>query len=122
GSGHRDPEVVDGASCRGGEPRGSGQLRFRRGGAPGPDALEGEPRRRGGTDRVPGEGSAALAAAARVAMSHDQGTRGDRIADSFRRWGYLQADLDPLGRLTPQPHAELDAWPSAEAARWRADR
>ncbi|MFQ5600422.1 MAG: 2-oxoglutarate dehydrogenase E1 component [Candidatus Krumholzibacteriia bacterium] len=41
-------------------------------------------------------------------------------ADAFRRWGYLQANLDPLDRLRPQPHLELDAVPEAEAARWRA--
>jgi 2-oxoglutarate dehydrogenase E1 component len=32
----------------------------------------------------------------------------ERILDAFRRWGYLQADLDPLGRLAPAPVAELD--------------
>ncbi len=37
-------------------------------------------------------------------------------ADAFRRWGYLQADLDPLGRLPPRPHGELDAFP---ASPWR---
>ena len=31
----------------------------------------------------------------------------ERIFDLFRRWGYLQADLDPLGFLKPQPHPEL---------------
>jgi 2-oxoglutarate dehydrogenase E1 component len=43
-----------------------------------------------------------------------------RILDLFRRWGYLQADLDPLGRLEPQPQAELDAIgdAGAEARRW----
>ena len=34
----------------------------------------------------------------------------------FRRWGYLQADLDWLGRLPPLPHAELDAVPDEAAA------
>ncbi len=33
----------------------------------------------------------------------------DPILDSFRRWGYLQARLDPLGRLDPRPYAELEA-------------
>jgi 2-oxoglutarate dehydrogenase E1 component len=33
----------------------------------------------------------------------------DRILDAFRRWGWLQADLDPLGRLAPVPVPELDA-------------
>jgi len=40
-------------------------------------------------------------------------------ADPFRRWGYLQADLDPLGRLAPFPHPELDDAPPEAAARWR---
>ncbi len=33
----------------------------------------------------------------------------ERIFDAFRRWGYLQADLDPLGRLAPAAVDELDA-------------
>jgi 2-oxoglutarate dehydrogenase E1 component len=41
-------------------------------------------------------------------------------AGAFRRWGYLQADLDPLGRLKPLPLPDLDAVPPAEAAPWRA--
>ncbi len=31
----------------------------------------------------------------------------DRIFDLFRRWGYLQADLDPLGLFKPLFHPEL---------------
>ena len=31
----------------------------------------------------------------------------ERIFDAFRRWGYLQADLDPLGFLKPESHPEL---------------
>jgi len=31
----------------------------------------------------------------------------DRIFEPFRRWGYLEADLDPLGFLAPQPHPDL---------------
>src|SRR2546426_1023815 len=30
------------------------------------------------------------------------------LPDVFRRWGYLAADLDPLGRLPPFRHPELD--------------
>jgi 2-oxoglutarate dehydrogenase E1 component len=43
-----------------------------------------------------------------------------QILDTFRRWGYLQATLDPLGRLEPQPHPELDAAgdAAAQARRW----
>jgi 2-oxoglutarate dehydrogenase E1 component len=42
----------------------------------------------------------------------------ERIWDCFRRWGYLQADLDPLGDLTAvaMPDLELSG-PAAEAAR-----
>src|SRR5579871_7001467 len=42
----------------------------------------------------------------------------DRVWDAFRRWGYLQANLDPLGGLAPVAMPELDvAGPDAEAAR-----
>src|SRR6202167_3905902 len=41
-----------------------------------------------------------------------------RIWESFRRWGYLQANLDPLGDLEPAPMPELDvSGPEADAAR-----
>jgi 2-oxoglutarate dehydrogenase E1 component len=54
-------------------------------------------------------------AVAESAISADQQ---ERIWDSFRRWGYLQANLDPLGDLEPVPMPELDvAGPEAEAAR-----
>jgi len=41
------------------------------------------------------------------------------VLEAFRRWGYLQADLDPLGFLKPLPHPDLDAaqGESAEIAR-----
>jgi 2-oxoglutarate dehydrogenase E1 component len=31
----------------------------------------------------------------------------DRVFGLFRQWGYLEADLDPLGFLQPAPHPEL---------------
>src|SRR5208337_1806872 len=31
----------------------------------------------------------------------------ERVFDLFRRWGYLQADLDPLGLFRPLAHPEL---------------
>jgi 2-oxoglutarate dehydrogenase E1 component len=43
----------------------------------------------------------------------------DPLANAFRRWGYLQADLDPLGRLEALPHADLDDASGDEADRWR---
>ncbi len=40
------------------------------------------------------------------------------VIDAFRRWGYLQADLDWLGRLEPLPHPELDVdAPGVDVAR-----
>src|SRR5271154_1223784 len=42
----------------------------------------------------------------------------ERVWESFRRWGYLQANLDPLGDLEPLPMPELDVSGSdADAAR-----
>src|SRR6185369_6343015 len=42
----------------------------------------------------------------------------ERVMDSFRRWGYLQANLDPIDHFKPLPHPELDvAGEEAEAAR-----
>src|ERR1700742_3180708 len=42
----------------------------------------------------------------------------ERVLDAFRRWGYLQANLDPLKHFTPLPHPELDlAGSEADAAR-----
>jgi 2-oxoglutarate dehydrogenase E1 component len=47
-----------------------------------------------------------------------RGESEERIWDSFRRWGYLQADLDPLGEFEPAAMPELElAGPEAEAAR-----
>ncbi|HEX2252644.1 MAG TPA: 2-oxoglutarate dehydrogenase E1 component [Thermoanaerobaculia bacterium] len=34
-----------------------------------------------------------------------------QVLDAFRRWGYLEAQLDPLGRATPPSHPELAADP-----------
>jgi len=36
-----------------------------------------------------------------------QGAHASRILEAFRRWGYLGADLDPLGRLPPAGPPEL---------------
>ena len=42
----------------------------------------------------------------------------ERVLDAFRRWGYLQANLDPLNHFTPLPHPELDLMGGeADAAR-----
>jgi 2-oxoglutarate dehydrogenase E1 component len=44
-----------------------------------------------------------------VHASHTPATapQPDPVADAFRRWGYLQSDLDPMGRLKPYEHAEI---------------
>jgi 2-oxoglutarate dehydrogenase E1 component len=42
----------------------------------------------------------------------------ERAFEAFRRWGYLEADLDPLGFLPPVPHSDLQiASESAQEAR-----
>ncbi len=42
----------------------------------------------------------------------------ERVFDAFRRWGYLQADLDPLGHFKPAEHPELKlSGAAADAAR-----
>ena len=42
----------------------------------------------------------------------------ERVYDAFRRWGYLEANLDPLGHFKPVSHSELQATGSdADAAR-----
>ena len=42
----------------------------------------------------------------------------ERIWDAFRRWGYLQANLDPLGDMAPVAMPELEvSGPDADAAR-----
>jgi 2-oxoglutarate dehydrogenase E1 component len=42
----------------------------------------------------------------------------ERVWEAFRRWGYLQANLDPLGDLPPVPLPELDlTGTDADAAR-----
>ena len=42
----------------------------------------------------------------------------ERILDSFRRWGYLQADLDPVGHFVPLAHPDLElTGDEADAAR-----
>ena len=42
----------------------------------------------------------------------------ERVMDSFRRWGYLQADLDPTGHFAPLAHPDLEnSGEEADAAR-----
>ena len=42
-----------------------------------------------------------------VEQAPAQDAERERVFDAFRRWGYLQADLDPLGLFRPQPVPEL---------------
>jgi 2-oxoglutarate dehydrogenase E1 component len=41
------------------------------------------------------------------------------IANCFRRWGYLQADVDPLGTIPKIAHRDIDQASGAEAEKWR---
>jgi 2-oxoglutarate dehydrogenase E1 component len=42
-----------------------------------------------------------------------------QYTDTFRRWGYLQADIDPLNRLPHFSHRELDTIAKEDAEKWR---
>src|SRR5919108_5542531 len=42
----------------------------------------------------------------------------ERVFEAFRRWGYLQADLDPLGLFRPEALPDLQlSGPAAQEAR-----
>src|SRR5436853_179913 len=43
----------------------------------------------------------------------------ESVFDAFRRWGYLEATLDPLGLFEPVKHADLDALTGEAAAEAR---
>ena len=47
------------------------------------------------------------------------GEQRERVFDAFRRWGYYEATLDPLGVFAPAKHPDLEEWsgPDAEEAR-----
>src|SRR5438874_10598849 len=47
---------------------------------------------------------ASTAAPAKAAENQER----ERVFDVFRRWGYLEANLDPLGMLQPLKHPELE--------------
>lgn len=42
-----------------------------------------------------------------AALAEPSASDRERVFDVFRQWGYLQADLDPLGLLAPVPHPDL---------------
>ncbi len=46
------------------------------------------------------------------------GTAGERVLEAYRRWGYLEAMLDPLGLVRPRPVPDLPAeGPGVDQAR-----
>ncbi|HMO18194.1 MAG TPA: 2-oxoglutarate dehydrogenase E1 component [Oligoflexia bacterium] len=45
----------------------------------------------------------------RISKTEDRTVDRARALDLYRRWGHLQADIDPLGTLTPFPHRDFDA-------------
>jgi 2-oxoglutarate dehydrogenase E1 component len=49
------------------------------------------------------------------ALAEKRNGKREAIFDAFRRWGYYEADLDPLGDLKPQPVPELDELSGEEA-------
>jgi len=42
-----------------------------------------------------------------TALAENGNGERERVFDAFRHWGYLEADLDPLGFLQPIPHPDL---------------
>jgi 2-oxoglutarate dehydrogenase E1 component len=50
--------------------------------------------------------SKTAAATSTAVLDTTNGER-ERVFEAFRRWGYLEADLDPLGFLRPVPHSDL---------------
>ncbi len=48
--------------------------------------------------------------------ARDKGAETERVFEAYRRWGYLSADLDPLGFLAPIGHPELPVEDDAAAA------
>jgi 2-oxoglutarate dehydrogenase E1 component len=50
----------------------------------------------------------AKAAKAAKKLPKESGEDRDRVFETFRRWGYLQTKLDPLGLLKPLPYPDLD--------------
>src|SRR5437588_5687023 len=42
-----------------------------------------------------------------TALMEVQNGERERVFDLYRQWGYLEADLDPLGFLQPTPHPDL---------------
>jgi 2-oxoglutarate dehydrogenase E1 component len=50
--------------------------------------------------------------------THRLGSGREQVFDAFRRWGYLEARLDPLGHFKPLQHPDLElTGPDADAAR-----
>src|ERR1700677_5234157 len=56
--------------------------------------------------RKPG-GSVTPAIARNVAQNVAQNQERERVFGLFRQYGYLEAELNPLGLLPPQPHPDL---------------
>src|ERR1700690_3613321 len=58
-------------------------------------------------DRAAKAPKAAKKPAAGALAKPQSNEEGDRVFDAFRRWGYLEATLDPLGLLVPLNYPEL---------------
>jgi 2-oxoglutarate dehydrogenase E1 component len=41
-------------------------------------------------------------------LASSEADQRERVFDAFRRWGYMQAELDPLGNFFPREHPELN--------------
>ena len=63
--------------------------------------------------------SKTLTAASATGVLEPPNPERERVFDAFRQWGYLEADLDPLGffRPVPQPELQVDGDLAQEARR-----
>jgi 2-oxoglutarate dehydrogenase E1 component len=51
-------------------------------------------------------------------LASSESEQRDKVFDAFRRWGYVRADLDPLGHFVGEEHPELNlTGPVADEAR-----
>jgi 2-oxoglutarate dehydrogenase E1 component len=61
----------------------------------------------------------AITEAGSASTAANNNAKRERVFEVFRRWGYLEADLDPLGflRLEPSPELQIESEFAAEARR-----
>src|SRR5437879_9526541 len=59
------------------------------------------------TPKTRTSGASGAAVMETSAPSNGSNPEREHVFEAFRRWGYLEGDLDPLGFLRPRPHPDL---------------